>query len=237
MHGLSIDVSDRARFRDQAGASRAWFLNDPIICASVRAKGLNIDARTREIIVADQGPIVSGLAGRYASALFELAEEQNVTRQVGDDLKTFMRMLESSADLKALCRNPVFTSEQQLGAISQLLGKAGIGGIAASFLQLLASKRRLFAVGDMIRAFESLVDHKDGVVKAEVTVPAALSDANKSAVLEALKGVTSAKSIALQEKIDPSIVGGLIVKIGSKMVDASLRTKLNSIKLAMKEVG
>lgn len=187
--------------------------------------------------MADQGPIVSGLAGRYASALFELAEEQNVTRQVGDDLGAFKRMLDQSGDLQALCRNPVFTAEQQLAAISELVAKAGISGISANFLKLLASKRRLFAVGEMIRGFEALVDAKNGVVKAEVTVPAALSEANKAAVLEALKGVTSAKNIALNEKIDPSIIGGLIVKIGSKMVDASLRTKLNSIKLAMKEVG
>lgn len=187
--------------------------------------------------MAEQGPIVSGLAGRYASALYELAEEQKVTDKVGGDLKSFATMLDASKDLQALCRNPVFTAEQQLGAISQIVDKAQIGGIAANFLKLLASKRRLFAVGDMIRAYEALVDRKNGVVKAEITVPAALSDKNKSAVLEALKGVTGGKSISLNEKIDPSIVGGLIVKIGSKMVDASLRTKLNSIKLAMKEVG
>jgi F-type H+-transporting ATPase subunit delta len=187
--------------------------------------------------VADQGPIVSGIAGRYASALFELAEEQKATDKVGADLKAFGKMLEESADLQALCRNPVFTSEQQVAALETLLGKAGISGIAANFLKVVGAKRRLFAVDGMIRGYEALVDAKNGVVKAEVTVPAALSAANKNAVLEALKGVTGGKSISLNEKVDPSIIGGLIVKVGSKMVDASLRTKLNSIKNAMKEVG
>ncbi|MCA0422970.1 MAG: F0F1 ATP synthase subunit delta [Proteobacteria bacterium] len=187
--------------------------------------------------MADQGPIVSGLAGRYANALFELAEEQNATAKVGADLNAFAGLLASSEDLQALCRNPVFTTEQQLGAITALVGKAGIGGLAANFLKLLAAKRRLFAVEDMVRAFNALVDQKNGVVNAEVTVPVALTDKTRAAVLEVVNGVLGSKSVKLSEKIDPSIIGGLVVKIGSKMVDASLKTKLNSIKLAMKEVG
>lgn len=187
--------------------------------------------------MAEQGPIVSGIAGRYASALFELAEENKATDAVGAALAQFGKLLEGSSDLQALVKNPVFTAEEQVRAISAVLDKAKIGGLAGNFLKLVAAKRRLFAVEGMIRGFSSLVDQKNGVVSAEVTVPAALSDKNTAAVLEALKGVTGGKSIALTTKVDPSIVGGLIVKIGSKMVDASLRTKLNSIKNAMKEVG
>lgn len=187
--------------------------------------------------MADQSPIVSGIAGRYASALFDLAEETKATAAVGAALGQFSKLLEGSSDLQALVKNPVFPADEQVRAIGALLDKAKIGGLAANFLKLVASKRRLFAVDGMIRGFNNLVDQKNGVVNAEVTVPAALSDKNKAAVLEALKGVTGGKSISLSEKVDPSIVGGLIVKIGSKMVDASLRTKLNSIKNAMKEVG
>ena len=191
----------------------------------------------REIIVADQGPIVSGIAGRYASALFELAEEAKATDKVGADLAAFATLLDGSADLQRLVKNPVFTAEEQAAAIAAVLAKAGIGGLAGNFLKLVASKRRLFAVEGMIRGYRALVDQKNGVVAAEVTVPAALNDKNRAAVLEALKGVTGGKTVSLTEKIDPSIIGGLIVKVGSKMVDASLKTKLNSIKLAMKEVG
>lgn len=187
--------------------------------------------------MADQGPIVSGIAGRYASALFDLAEEGKSTDAVGKDLGRFLSLLEGSEDLQRLVRNPVFTAEEQVKAITALIEKAGIGGLAGNFLKLVAAKRRLFAVEGMVKGFKALVDQKNGVVNAEVTVPAALTDKNRAAVLDAIKGVTGGKSVSLTEKIDPSIIGGLIVKVGSKMVDASLKTKLNSIKLAMKEVG
>ena len=187
--------------------------------------------------MADQGPIVSGIAGRYASALFELAEESKASEAVGKDLAAFGQILQASDDLKQLVRNPVFTAEQQVKAIGAVLDKAGIGGLAGNFLKLVASKRRLFAVEGMVKAFAALLDQKNGVVSAEVTVPAELSDKNRDAVLAALKGVTGGKSVTLTTKVDPSIIGGLIVKVGSKMVDASLKTKLNSMKLAMKEVG
>lgn len=199
--------------------------------------GLHGGRNRKEIIVAEEGPIVSGIAGRYASALFELAEENKATDAVGAALGQFGKLLEGSSDLQALVKNPVFTAEEQVRAISAVLDKAKIGGLAGNFLKLVASKRRLFAVEGMIAGFSSLVDRKNGVVSAEVTVPAALSDKNSAAVLEALKSLTGGKSVSLTTKVDPSIVGGLIVKIGSKMVDASLRTKLNSIKNAMKEVG
>lgn len=187
--------------------------------------------------MAEQGPIVSGIAGRYASALFDLAQESKATATVSQDLQRFAALLEGSEDLQRLVRNPVFTADEQVIAISALLDKAKIGGLAANFLKLVASKRRLFAVEGMIRGFAALVDKMNGVVAAEVTVPAALSDKNRAAVLDAVKSVTGGASVALTEKVDPSIIGGLIVKVGSKMVDASLKTKLNSIKLAMKEVG
>ena len=194
-------------------------------------------SETREIVVAEQGPIVSGIAGRYASALFDLAEESKATDVVGKDLSRFAVLLNGSEDLQRLVKNPVFTADEQVRAVSAVLDKAKIGGLAGNFLKLVASKRRLFAVDGMMRGFAALVDRKNGVVAAEVVVPAALSDKNRAAVLEAIKGVTGGKSVSLSEKTDPSLIGGLIVKVGSKMVDASLKTKLNSIKLAMKEVG
>ena len=194
-------------------------------------------SETREIVVAEQGPIVSGIAGRYASALFDLAEESKATDVVGKDLSRFAVLLNGSEDLQRLVKNPVFTADEQVRAVSAVLDKAKIGGLAGNFLKLVASKRRLFAVDGMMRGFAALVGRKNGVVAAEVVVPAALSDKNRAAVLEAIKGVTGGKSVSLSEKTDPSLIGGLIVKVGSKMVDASLKTKLNSIKLAMKEVG
>ena len=132
-------------------------------------------------------------------------------------------------------RSPVFGAEEQSKALAAVLDKAGIGGLAANFLSLVASNRRLFAVRDMIRGFRALVAKHKGEVTAEVTVAEKLSDAHLEELKSALKAVTGGKAVDLNVKIDPAIIGGLTVKLGSRMVDSSLRTKLNSIKNAMKE--
>lgn len=186
--------------------------------------------------VSVSGSIVSGIAGRYASALFELAAEAGQVEAVGRDLKAFDDMIAGSADLDRLVRNPVFTTEQQQAAIGAVLDKVKISGLAGNFIRLLASKRRLFAFRDMVRAYLAIADQKAGVVRAEVTVADTMSEKNRKAVQEALNSVTG-KNVQISERIDPSIIGGLIVKLGSRMVDSSLRTKLNSLKIAMKEVG
>jgi len=130
----------------------------------------------------------------------------------------------------------VFTAETQLRALTAVLDKAGIGGTSAKFLKLLAANRRLFTVQDVIRAFRALVARFKGEATAEVTVAEPLSEKNLAALKDALKSVTG-KDVDLKVKVDPAIIGGLVVKLGSRMVDSSLRTKLNSIKHAMKEVG
>lgn len=175
---------------------------------------------------------MSGIAGRYAVALFELATEAGALDQVSKALQDFLSLLDESADLDRLVKNPVFTAEEQVAALDAVFRKAGISGLAANFLKLVASKRRLFAVRGMITAFQALVAEKQGIVSAEVTVASPLSEKNRAAVLEALEK-QAGKKIALTERVDPTIVGGLIVKIGSRMIDASLKTKLNAMKLAM----
>jgi F-type H+-transporting ATPase subunit delta len=186
--------------------------------------------------VAGEETIISGMAGRYANALFELALEQKSIDAVKSDLERFGALVASSPDLTRLVRSPVFTAEEQAKALSAVLSKAEIGGLAAKFLLLVASNRRLFAVHDMVRAYRALVAKHKGEVTAEVTVAETLNDKYLEALKSALKGVTG-KDVDLNVKIDPKIIGGLIVKVGSRMVDTSLRTKLNSIKHAMKEVS
>ena len=185
--------------------------------------------------MAGKDPIVSGMAGRYATALFELAREEKALDQVKADLEQFHRMVAESADLRRLVRSPVFGVDDQLRALSAILAKAGIKGIAASFLRVITTNRRLFAVRDMVRAFRALLAKQRGEVTAQITVAEKLSDSNLDALKGALKSVTGGKDIDVDVNIDPAIIGGLIVKVGSRMVDSSLRTKLNSIKLAMKE--
>jgi F-type H+-transporting ATPase subunit delta len=182
--------------------------------------------------VASSSPIVSGIAKRYASALFELARESKSLDKVGDALERFSALLEGSPDLDRLVRNPVFTAEEQVGALDALFKKAGIDGLAANFLKLVAAKRRLFAVRGMMAGYRALVAEEKGIVSAEVTVAAPLSDKNRDAVLKALESQAGAK-ISLTEKVDPAIIGGLVVKMGSRMIDASLKTKLNAMKIAM----
>ena len=186
--------------------------------------------------MAAQDPSVSGVSGRYATALFELARDEKSIDAVKADLDTFDAMLADSADLKRLVRSPVFSAEVQMKALDAVLDKAGITGTSAKFLKVLTANRRLFAVSDVIRAFRALVANFKGEATAEVTVAEQLNDKNLDALKSALKTV-SGKDVALNVKVDPSIIGGLVVKLGSRMVDSSLRTKLNSIKHAMKEAG
>jgi F-type H+-transporting ATPase subunit delta len=186
--------------------------------------------------VAGEDPIISGMAGRYATALFELALAGNAIDAIRADLDRFEALLTESADLARLVRSPVFSSDDQLRALSMVLDRAEIGGLAARFLKVVTSNRRLFAVRDIARAYRALVARHKGEVTAQVTVAEKLSDQRLADIKNALKSVTG-KDVDLDIRIDPAIIGGLVVKVGSRMVDSSLRTKLNAIKHAMKEVG
>ena len=186
--------------------------------------------------MAAENPSVSGVSGRYATALFELARDEKSIDAVKADLDRFEALLSESADLKRLVRSPVFAAEVQLKALSAVLDKAEITGISANFLKVLTANRRLFAVSDVIRAFRALVAKFRGEATADITVAEPLSEKNLDALKAALK-VVSGKDVTLNVNVDPSIIGGLVVKLGSRMVDSSLRTKLNSIKHAMKEAG
>jgi F-type H+-transporting ATPase subunit delta len=176
------------------------------------------------------------MAGRYASALFELTLEGNAVDAVKADLDRFDTLVSEIADLARLVRSPVFGADEQTKALGAVLDKAGIGGLAAKFLKLVASNRRLFAVRDMVRAYRALVARHKGELTAQITVAEPLSDQHRAAIQDALNSVTG-KHVGLDVEVEPAIIGGLVVKLGSRMVDSSLRTKLNSIKHAMKEVG
>jgi F-type H+-transporting ATPase subunit delta len=177
---------------------------------------------------------VSTMAGRYATALFELAGDADAIDAVKADLDRFDALIGESADLLRLVHSPVFSADEQLQALSAVLDRAGIGGLAMRFLKLVTSNRRLFAVRDMIRGFRKLVAQHKGEATADVTVAEKLKDEHREALRAVLKSV-SGKNVDLDIKIDPAIIGGLVVKLGSRMVDTSLRTKLNAIKHAMKE--
>ena len=176
------------------------------------------------------------MAQRYATALFELALEANAAASVEADLDRFDKLLTESSDLTRLVRSPVFSAEEQGHAITAVLDQAGIGGLAAQFLKAVIRNRRLFAVRDMIAAFRTLSSRQRGEERASVTVAEPLSEAYLEEVRRTLREFTD-KDVKVDVKVDPAIIGGLVVKLGSRMIDTSLRTKLNALRQAMKEVG
>jgi F-type H+-transporting ATPase subunit delta len=176
------------------------------------------------------------MAGRYATALFELALEQNAVDVVRADLDRFDGLVAESSDLERLVRSPLFTAEEQVRALDAVLERAGIGGLSAQFLRVVTTNRRLFAVRDIAKAYRMLVARARGEVTAEVTLAEQASETHLSKIKAAIAEVTG-KDVQVEVKVDPAIIGGLVVKLGSRMVDTSLRTKLNAIKHAMKEVS
>lgn len=177
---------------------------------------------------------VSGVAGRYASALFDLAVEAGALESVESELKTLQGAIDGSADLKAFLQSPVYNRDDQLSAVGALASKAGFSALVTNFLKLTAQNRRLFALQDMIRAFRALAADHRGEVSAEAATAAPMTDDQVKALrleIEALVG----KAVNLETRVDPDLLGGLVVKIGSQMVDASLKTKLNRLKTVMKE--
>ena len=186
--------------------------------------------------MAQDDTLVSGVAGRYASALFSLAQDDRQTEAVAQSLAKLGALLAESPELERLVRSPVFSASDQLRALNVILDREGIGGIAANFVRLLTVKRRLFYLRNMIAAYRRLYDASRAVTRAEVTSASTLTGDNLDALKQQLKAASGGSEVDLDVKIDPSIIGGLIVKLGSRMVDGSLRTKLNAIRLAMKEV-
>ena len=184
--------------------------------------------------------LTSGVAGRYAAALFELAQNAKggakAIDAVESELTGIQTLLDESDDLRRLVESPAFTADDQATALAAVLDKAGVKGLTAQFIGVVASNRRLFALPGMIKAFRQMAADKRGERSAEVTSAVALNKTQREALAKSLKEKLGT-DVALQEAVDPSILGGLIVKVGSRMIDTSLKTKLNALKYAMKEVG
>ena len=178
----------------------------------------------------------SGLAGRYAAALFELADEGKALDVVAEDLTVLQKALGESDDMTRLVRSPVLGRDEQWKAMSALLKKMGANDLTGKFLGVVTVNRRLFALSGIIRAYlEKLASHR-GEVTADVVSAHPLSDSQVTALEDSLKKALGGK-VAIASRVDPSILGGLIVKVGSRMIDSSLRTQLQKLKFAMKGAG
>jgi F-type H+-transporting ATPase subunit delta len=183
--------------------------------------------------VATEEPQISGLAGRYATALFELAQEERSVETVERDFTALKALVDQNADLRLLVRAPVFSRKEQEKGMDAILRRMEAAPLTVRFVLLLASKGRLFALMDVIRAFELLAAKLRGEVRAEVTSARALSDAEVTELKAVLKSRLG-RDARLDAKVDPSLLGGLVVKVGSRMIDSSLRTKLDGLRAAMR---
>lgn len=178
----------------------------------------------------------SGVSARYATALFELADESDALDAVGAQLATLAGALDGSDELRAFIASPVVSREAQASAIGAICEKAGVGAPTSSLVGLMASKRRLFALPGVISAFQAMLAERRGVVTAEVTAAQTLTEAQVATLTDSLK-TSVGKDIDLKITIDEALIGGLVVKVGSRMIDTSIRSKLSSLQTAMKEVG
>jgi F-type H+-transporting ATPase subunit delta len=186
--------------------------------------------------LASEATGVTGLAERYAAALFELADEHRTLDEVASDLRELRTMLAASGDLLRLIRSPVLSREQQGKAIGVIAERSGLNPLVRNFLAVVAANRRLFAVPAMIEAFLAQLAARRGEVTAQVTVAQELSERQREALNEQLRRSIGSR-VSVDVQIDPVLIGGIVVKLGSRMVDASIRSKLQRLQLAMKSIA
>jgi F-type H+-transporting ATPase subunit delta len=195
-----------------------------------------IPALDRSISLTAEASIVSGLAGRYAVALFDLAKQQNAVDAVMADLDQIAAMIDESADFARLIRSPLVSRADQAKALAAVLAGAKIGGLAANFAGVVAENRRLFLLPQMIRQFRTLLSQHRGEVDAEVTSATELSE-SQIVALRAKLSAAVGREVRLTANVDPQVLGGLVVRVGSRRIDSSLRTQLANLQHALKEVA
>ena len=179
---------------------------------------------------------VSGLAERYAAALFDIADERRMLDEVASDLRQLRTMLAESVNLSRLVRSPILTRGEQGKAVSALAERADFAPLVRDFLAVLAKNRRLFAIPAMIEAYLAKLAERRGEVTAEVVAAQPLSEAQLALLSDQLRRSVG-RRVSVEPRVDPGLIGGMIVKVGSRMVDGSLKSKLQRLQLAMKGIG
>lgn len=185
------------------------------------------------ISVASETSLASGLAGRYATALYELADQERQLDAVAADLAKLKAMIDDSADLRRLVASPLISRDQQAKSMMSLIERAGVSDLTRRFVGMVARNRRLFALRSMIDVFNQILASRRGELTAQVVSAKKLSPAQVDAINAALRSAAGRK-VMIDLKVDPKLLGGLRVKVGSRLVDASLASKLQRLQLAMK---
>ena len=186
--------------------------------------------------VSEPASISTGIAVRYATAVYDLAKDGNKVKAIESDIAALNEAISTSEDFRDLIQSPIYSRDQQGGAIAAIAKKMQLSDIMANTLSLMAQKRRLFVVPHMVATLRDIIAEDKGEVTADVTSAKALTKTQADKLAKSLKASTG-KTVTLNQTVDESLIGGLVVKVGSKMIDTSIRSKLNSLQNAMKEVG
>lgn len=176
------------------------------------------------------------IAERYATALYEMADEAQQLDAVAEDLRGLRTLLAESGDLRRFVRSPIYGRTTQTKAILAVLEAAKVSDLTRRFVGVIGQNRRLSALPAMIEAFLETLARRRGEVTAKVSSAATLSEAQLASLTESLRKAVGSK-VVVETDVDPDLIGGLVVRVGSRMFDASLRTKLQKMQLAMKGVG
>ena len=186
--------------------------------------------------VSESASISSGIAARYATAIFELALEGKSLKVLEGDVDALSAALNDSEDFADLISSPVYARDQQSTAIGAIAAKMGLSDIVTNALRLMATKRRLFVLPHLLRALGDMIAEEKGEVTADVVAAKALTKAQSDKLASSLKA-TIGKTVKINATVDESLIGGLVVKVGSKMIDTTIRSKLSALQNTMKEVG
>ncbi|MFK7746707.1 MAG: F0F1 ATP synthase subunit delta [Roseobacter sp.] len=186
--------------------------------------------------MSEPASISTSIAVRYATAVYDIAKEANAVKAIEDDIAALSGAMADSGDFNALISSPIYTREEQSVAIAALAAKMGLSATMANTLALMAQKRRLFVLPQLLSTLRDVIATEKGEVTADVVSAKALTKAQADKLAKTLKASTG-KTVTLNATVDESLIGGLVVKVGSRMIDTSIRSKLNSLQNAMKEVG
>ena len=186
--------------------------------------------------MAEQNSVLTQIARPYAAALFDLSQAEGSVDAIESGLVELQKLAAESDDFRRFLRSPVISADEKSSAVSAILAKAKPNATVSNFVKVVARNGRLFALPAIIKAYQALAAERRGEVAADVTSAAPLSAKQLAALADTLK-TKIGKTVTLTEHVDPSLIGGLVVKVGSQMIDSSLKTKLAAMKIAMKEVG
>lgn len=186
--------------------------------------------------MSESASISTSIAGRYASAVFDLAKDGKSVASLEKDVADLAGALKDSDALRDLIASPIYSRDQQSKAIAAIAAKMGLSGTMSNTLALMASKRRLFVLPQLLSRLTDMIAADKGEMTADVTAAQALS-ADQQAKLAQTLATKTGKTVKLNIRVDESLIGGMIVKLGSKMIDTSVASKLASLQNAMKEVG